>query len=782
MKLQSKPIFLLLGLVLVIYTMRQNDLSISKGLRGSFKRILQSTGRPSAELCTGISLSESFSEGDMKRAQGFMDNLRSQRGGNPLVDLLSSGNKLSGDEAKDYGMPLIKYLAPWLVFLVFSFVLCIGFYVNWCCMFGCCKKVKCCKCCKLPREPKRIKLYMGITGFFLLGMVGASIAGTIFSSKVSKGMEVTYCSALNLVENLVYGKTEEQWLGMTGIVDRINKILIDYDNALATLQDIGDPATLDPTYNAALAELNTFYNKWSTDPSGTVAAPNNINTPETYKPEYIQNLGPRDTDDTYTNYIKKEIEIWRSTIDTAQDSINTALNTLQDNSGDIKGAMTTGVTTANDIITSVNDVIETLTDSGKTIMNVFKGTGYGIMGIFIANLVLAIFAIVSMILTGILKIKFFNKLLHLNWCIVIILTIFCWLLSSFFLPSSIVMLEACGVIDLALNDQPFFENLLAQFFDAGQSDAKDIALTCMHGNGKALETLGLTSEIDNFKSIYDQFDKVKEYLPLDDPSGSIPPSVTISLQLWMVEAIKDGVILDSEKTVTQLLNLNKEVNKATASCSAMTPRDTWVINSLNCTTDMGTKWLTSSAPTFDIPAATCLGVNDWESTSTLATSRYTTTNYPDSCSNPTRDYIQKSVEGFKVHRDTIKTLFTNIQADLDNNVADKFSDFSAKIMEFVDDIKVIKDQMTVIEDALIGETNGIIPNVNCNFIQTDLNNLSQAMCYGFVATLYQTAIVLIVTSFMAFFSTIFVFCIAKKFSSSNSEKKGNDKVNPNYLT
>jgi len=78
------------------------------------------------------------------------------------------------------------------------------------------------------------------------------------------------------------------------------------------------------------------------------------------------------------NYIKKEIEVWRSTIDTAQDSINTALNTLQDNSGDIKGAMTTGVTTANDIITSVNDVIETLTDSGKTvlILNTLKANNY----------------------------------------------------------------------------------------------------------------------------------------------------------------------------------------------------------------------------------------------------------------------------------------------------------------------------------------------------------------------------------------------------------------------
>ena len=282
MKTQTKPIFLLLGLVLVIYVMRQNDLTITNGFRGSIARVLQSTGsRPSERLCAGVSLEESFSKGS------FLDSLRNQRGGNPLADLVGNGAELDFDVAIDYLKPLLRYTVPWAVFFVISFLLCIGFYLNWCCMFGCCKNVRICKCCKVPKEPKRIKLCMGFTGFFLLGMLGASVAGIIFSTKIPKGMEVTFCSALVAVENLTYGKSSEDWLGMTVIVDHLKKIHHQFNHVVDKLGTATDPSSWETSYDDTVSAIDALYNNWNTK---EIDEPNSINnSPVTqYKIEYIE--------------------------------------------------------------------------------------------------------------------------------------------------------------------------------------------------------------------------------------------------------------------------------------------------------------------------------------------------------------------------------------------------------------------------------------------------------------------------------------------------------------
>jgi len=285
MKTPTKPVFLLLGFVLVIYVMRQNDLTLTKGLRGSIARVLQSTGRPSERLCAGISLEESFSKGDLDRAKGFMDNLKSQRGGNPLADLVGKGAELSGDDFVDYLIPLLRYTVPWAVFFVLSFLLCLGFYLNWCCMFGFCKNVKICKCCKVPKEPKKIKLCMGITGFFLLGMLGASIAGTIFSTKISKGMDVTFCSALVAVENLVYGKTSQKWLGLTGIRDNLVDIHGQFIGVVDNLGTVSDTSSIQTSYDATVNTIDDLYNNWNT---AEIDEPNINNFPVgKYKIEYV---------------------------------------------------------------------------------------------------------------------------------------------------------------------------------------------------------------------------------------------------------------------------------------------------------------------------------------------------------------------------------------------------------------------------------------------------------------------------------------------------------------
>jgi len=380
------------------------------------------------------------------------------------------------------------------------------------------------------------------------------------------------------------------------------------------------------------------------------------------------------------------------------------------------------------------------------------------MGIFIVNLVLAILAIASIVMVGMMKVKFFNKLLHLNWCIVIIFTIFCWILATFFLPSSIVMLEACGVVDLSLHDKEYFEKVFDQFFD-GDNQAKDIAFTCLYGDGKALNTLELDDKIDYLDTISDEIGKVDKHIPLDEGYSSLnpPPAVSIPFQKWYLYAVYDGRIPDSEITETQLYTLNQYVS----SCTAV--QDTWMINSANCTADSG-KYTMSSPDTYDIPNPTCIGLNVWTKD---AASRYNPTNYPDGCGTVDRTQVLNYVNGFVQHRAKVKDLIRGSGSsimDYFDEVEKTHRIFAIDIMEFVEKIIEVKDDFAELKDAIIGEESGLIPNTNCKFVKTDLNNLFRGMC-GFAATFYQTAIVMIVTSFMAFISVIMVFCLAKKFSS-----------------
>jgi len=77
----------------------------------------------------------------------------------------------------------------------------------------------------------------------------------------------------------------------------------------------------------------------------------------------------------------------------------------------------------------------------------------------------------------------------------------------------------------------------------------------------------------------------------------------------------------------------------------------------------------------------------------------------------------------------------------------------------------VKGDLKELKEQLVNGERGLI-STNCRSFRGKIENLTYGMCYGFAATIYQTAIVMIVTSFMALISTITIFCLVKKFSAS----------------
>ena len=273
--------------VLVIFVMRQNDFTPSKGLRHSMRlltqRILDSGSRPSTTLCEGIITDDSYSASEIEKADSVGDSLSGTRGGNPLKDWVVDGSE--DTFVDDYVIGLIPLIAPWPVLAIITLLTCIGFVTNWCCIFGCCKNCcKCCKCCHGPKEQGKMKIYMAISGLFLVGLLGSAAAGLSFAPKVAKGMNVTFCTALISMENLVHGETSQGWLGFDGILVSLKNVQSQFSTTVTGLNSVGgDQTAMTTAYNDATSANSDLYTNNNArtvrrgDPTETTA----------YKPNYV---------------------------------------------------------------------------------------------------------------------------------------------------------------------------------------------------------------------------------------------------------------------------------------------------------------------------------------------------------------------------------------------------------------------------------------------------------------------------------------------------------------
>jgi len=266
-----KSVFLFACLVFIVYMMRQNDMTFSRGLRHSFrileKRILDSAARKSTTLCAGISFEGSYSEGDTKRADSFISNMKKIRKGNPLEDWVLNGSE--NTLVEDYVVPLIPWVAPWVVLAILTLFTCATFVTNWCCTYGCCKNsCQFCRCCKGPKTQGKARLYMIISSTLLLCIAGSAIAGVVFSPRISKGIGVTYCSALVFMENMVHGQSDLDWMGFNTILTSLNEVRTQFSNTVDSLNTIaGSQTDMDNAYNDAIDANDDFYtnNKDKTD-------------------------------------------------------------------------------------------------------------------------------------------------------------------------------------------------------------------------------------------------------------------------------------------------------------------------------------------------------------------------------------------------------------------------------------------------------------------------------------------------------------------------------------
>ena len=284
----QRDVRLILSLICVvsfIYVLRDSETSPGGFLKHQISRILDETVI-TAKYCEGINLKTTISSNQEKQADSVRTALEKVRKGNPLIKFIE-GPQPRSDFAEKYLLPVLAFGAPWIIFFAISILVCLGFIVNWFCMYcACCK---CCACCGQPKTRNRSRGYAGASIFFGIATIAVAIAGIILSRGVATGGKQTLCAGVTFIEKLAQGDNANSWLGVKPLADKLYIVLDKFDTTVVNIY--GKQPT--PTY------FTTLYTGSFADTKSTTAK-NDINSMyTTYKASTINRADPAYSSSTY---------------------------------------------------------------------------------------------------------------------------------------------------------------------------------------------------------------------------------------------------------------------------------------------------------------------------------------------------------------------------------------------------------------------------------------------------------------------------------------------------
>lgn len=702
-----------------------------------------------------------FTQAERDAAKSTTDKVNSMMGGNPLKDFVTQGTEFTGENIMEYAQKLIVAIAPYLVFFLISLIGCCCYLYNWCCNYcSCCKNActGCCKCCKAPTSTKRRTLYFVVAIVLCLGIFSASIAGIATAKNLS--FDKFTCSIVGFLDTIVNGDSSLKWIGVKPAVSTLSSLGAQIGTVVSDLgsQSIDAQTTdMDNSLNAAITKIDDLYTDYNTR---TLPRADPTQTPTTYTPEFIDKLGDSSTDGTVCYALRTEMEVKKTTLATLATQMNDNLGDIDAQAGNFQSAIDSATNLATDMSKSMSDALDSLSSTGEQINSGGNGANSGVTAIFGVTLAFSLIAIISMVLVKFCNIKLFNKCAHVSWCFLGLFTILGFLLASILYPVSIVSVGLCDVFNSLLNDRTVLQNTFKTFsLDGSIGDTID---TCFYAEKKSiLEKFGITDKIGLLNETLSYLDQVNQFVP----GSNVPDSLVIPVQQFLVTQLTEGTMVDSSNTLDDLTALNAY----TTSPSGCSIRDTWLLNSANCTTSQGTKLTATDGATTNSGSATCIGMYDaWLPRATYSADTSARYSAPlASCNGPT---VITFVNSFINNRDQAKTLFTEIQGRL-TDISDANADFMTKVRSFTDRFTNVNTTINTISSQLLDPNTGILSNAECGFIRTSLNRVYDALCVGIITTLYQTSVVLIVLSFFSLFGTFFIFCVAKRALIQNDEDK-----------
>mmetsp|Transcript_7865 Transcript_7865/g.7112 ORF Transcript_7865/g.7112 Transcript_7865/m.7112 type:complete len:202 (+) Transcript_7865:1643-2248(+) len=199
-----------------------------------------------------------------------------------------------------------------------------------------------------------------------------------------------------------------------------------------------------------------------------------------------------------------------------------------------------------------------------------------------------------------------------------------------------------------------------------------------------------------------------------------------------------GVYIDSTETETDLAEL--ELHTWAEETCYRSVFDLWMLNNLNCSESLNS-YETGDDDNENLGTETCIGFNVWISNGGDIFNRYTSSQYPDECEldnglgQTYREYVINFIQNFEQNRNDITTLFGRLRNKMD--LAEEANElFMEALRNVTEPFYSINDTISPVYPVLTDNTTGLIANNNCSLVLENFLSFSEAMCVGFIASMY----------------------------------------------
>ena len=452
------------------------------------------------------------------------------------------------EEGKENIKIYVDRILPMAVFLGIGILCIIGWLV--CCFASCCN---CCCCCCFKKEGCKIPCFIFTYIFYAL-VITVCIYGLTQTNKIFTGIANTECSFMKFFDDILDGEEKEEtpkWIGINGVSNMLNSLydtVEDMENSDLNANLESKIRDIDEERSNFMPELKSTYKNYYTDRNdgidgvdpnvGYYVEYNNdayikesdsttINYNGKYMLDIFNLLGRYDNDkQNYTGYLylwDREIsEIDNQASGTLNSAAGSFRNMLNENIGEIKRGLHSGITSLEELRKPFDDVYDVIADaiydSSVYIDKYGKLSVQLVFGILAAmNLALGILVLLICLFSGkscadccccrcICKCA-----THIIWNLLAFLMIIAFIIGSLLSLLGAIGSDMMSVFSYIVSEENFNKGDSAVIINKLE-EGKDILKECFIGNGRLTEVFDLSDVTDDFDIIQEKKNEIQGYM------------------------------------------------------------------------------------------------------------------------------------------------------------------------------------------------------------------------------------------------------------------------------
>ena len=452
------------------------------------------------------------------------------------------------EEGKENIKKYVDRILPMAVFLGIGILCIIGWLV--CCFASCCN---CCCCCCFKKEGCKIPCFIFTYIFYAL-VITVCIYGLTQTNKIFTGIANTECSFMKFFDDILDGEEKEEtpkWIGINGVSNMLNSLydtVEDMENSDLNANLESKIRDIDEERSNFMPELKSTYKNYYTDRNDGI---DGVDPNVGYYVEYNNNAYIKESDSTTINYNGKYmldifnllgrydndkqnytgyLYLWDreiSEIDNqASGTLNSAAgsfrNMLNENIGEIKRGLHSGITSLEELRKPFDDVYDVIADaiydSSVYIDKYGKLSVQLVFGILAAmNLALGILVLLICLFSGkscadccccrcICKCA-----THIIWNLLAFLMIIAFIIGSLLSLLGAIGSDMMSVFSYIVSEENFNKGDSAVIINKLE-EGKDILKECFIGNGRLTEVFDLSDVTDDFDIIQEKKNEIQGYM------------------------------------------------------------------------------------------------------------------------------------------------------------------------------------------------------------------------------------------------------------------------------